>query len=68
MKQTETIDDEDGCLLLKPCPFCGGSAIIQHDWGVFGCHIACRVCGARSLFFCGETCEMQAEKVWNKRV
>lgn len=48
---------------LKPCPFCGGKAILEESKFAFN-HISCESCGARiaSLYL------PDAIEAWNKRV
>lgn len=51
---------------LKPCPFCGGSAIARADgYGSFWC--CCDDCGA-STGEVGVENQQQADERWNKRV
>lgn len=53
---------------LKPCPFCGGKAMIDSDyifknsWKVF-----CRNCGCGTGIYDGKTPQRAAE-AWNRRV
>lgn len=46
---------------LKPCPFCGGEAQIEH----MSCWVECQKCYAASVT-CGE--EQAAIDAWNTRV
>lgn len=59
---------------LKPCPFCGGEAKIQHggnggkdmDYRSF---VKCEVCGALGAKFRISTttaCDVEAAKAWNR--
>jgi Lar family restriction alleviation protein len=51
---------------LKPCPFCGGEAIMRDN--KLGCTIwivGCRKCGADAGF---RTDKEEAIKAWNTRV
>lgn len=57
---------------LKPCPFCGGDAIIgqiDHDGSDTIFCIMCTVCGTKTLFdsFDAETIGDMITK-WNRRV
>ncbi len=54
---------------LKPCPFCGGEAIIQvKDWDnkVDGYKVACSSCGIMQENYVTE--KINAVTAWNKRV
>lgn len=64
---------EGGCRMqeLKPCPFCGGLAILVHDDSPFGDRmlsldysVHCASCGAKSGQFLTED---SARKLWNRR-
>ncbi len=48
---------------LKPCPFCGGDAKLQHIMGEYW--IECRGCEAETTF---TVTEDGAAKRWNRRV
>lgn len=66
---------------LKPCPFCGGEAIIKATVKSYGFTIwcACEKCNARTEGFCPDTnrendtmenieeCKKRAIKEWNRR-
>lgn len=57
---------------LKPCPFCGGNAILDHDCAGFGAsYIRCERCGLESVHFIKSfeiASDEQAIKYWNRRV
>ena len=37
---------------LKPCPFCGGKAFIEHDHeGIGASYVRCKKCGLESIRF-----------------
>lgn len=53
---------------LKPCPFCGGSAVLlphRFSDGFVCCGIVCRVCSARTSHFYAT--EKEAIEAWNRR-
>jgi Lar family restriction alleviation protein len=47
---------------LKPCPFCGGEAVLIK--GYF-CWVKCDYCGAETV---AETSTTEAVDAWNRRV
>ena len=52
---------------LKPCPFCGGKAIL--DWYIlpkYECVIFCRVCSLEFGRYLGRNKE-EAIEAWNRR-
>ena len=56
---------------LKPCPFCGGNAILAHDYTGLGMsYIRCECCGIESVHFI-KSFEVASDdlaiKYWNKR-
>lgn len=51
---------------LKPCPFCGGKAVVIHEPFTNTVHIECISCGATSVRHLDN--EKQAIKKWNRRV
>ena len=69
---------------LKPCPFCGGEAIIQENYKMYVKHnvekvalVKCKECHAKTkgilLSKYGKTshsrqAEREAVKLWNRRV
>lgn len=57
---------------LKPCPFCGGEAQLEHDYhGNGSSHVICKRCGLRSVSFIRsfETAsDLNAIEYWNRRV
>ena len=57
---------------LKPCPFCGGNAILDHDRAGFGAsYIRCERCRLESVHFIKSfeiVSDEQAIKYWNRRV
>lgn len=58
---------------LKPCPFCGGEAVISLNGdkpGYRGTMVMCGNCGARTKFFTISTeygSTEEAVKAWNTR-
>ena len=57
---------------LKPCPFCGGKAVLEHTyWAYSKCsYIICVSCLAKSKSFpisTEESSDKQAADVWNQR-
>ena len=56
---------------LKPCPFCGGKAILDHDYAGNGMsYIRCEKCGLESVHFIKSfevASDDQAIKYWNRR-
>lgn len=69
----------NSCGKLKPCPFCGGEAVLYHQSSKYtdkdGNYVHCMECGARTkLFECfggtGKThndTKEEAKTAWNKR-
>ena len=56
---------------LKPCPFCGGNAILAHDHTGLGMsYIRCECCGIESVHFI-KSFEVASDdlaiKYWNRR-
>ena len=56
---------------LKPCPFCGGNAILAHDYTGLGMsYIRCECCGIESVHFI-KSFEVASDdlaiKYWNRR-
>ena len=49
---------------LKPCPFCGGNAILAEINGTDDYYVVCEVCCACTDFYPKE----KAIKAWNSRV
>lgn len=58
---------EEELYKLKPCPFCGGRAILE-EYDHF-CQVRCFSCGA-TIFTCFNYCNMKLDAVhkWNRRV
>ena len=56
---------------LKPCPFCGGKALLAHDHAGNGAsYIRCENCGLESVRFIKSfevASDEQAIKFWNRR-
>ena len=56
---------------LKPCPFCGGSAVLRHEYT--GCgfsYIECEHCGLLSVKFAksyDRASDVDAMNYWNRR-
>ena len=56
---------------LKPCPFCGGDAHLQHDHA--GCgysYVICERCGLKSVYFVrsfDRASDLDAIEYWNRR-
>ena len=60
---------------LKPCPFCGGKAVLDHSSGLTlslsMSYIRCNKCGAKTRMFAistAESSDRQAAEAWNRRV
>ena len=54
---------------LKPCPFCGGEAILQETGG-FWCNVICDKCGAMTACImnnCEYSSKDKAIELWNRR-
>lgn len=47
---------------LKPCPFCGGDAVLTTNCGLH--QVMCLGCRFRSLLF---TTQRKATRAWNRR-
>lgn len=65
---------------LKPCPFCGGKAELEHNIGSSSWFIQCGDCTARNEGWCNRTngngkevyesiieCVETAAEAWNRR-
>lgn len=56
---------------LKPCPFCGGEAQLEHDFmGIGSSYVVCKKCGLKSVSFMRSfECSSDANAVeyWNRR-
>lgn len=56
---------------LKPCPFCGGKAILVHDQvGLGASYIRCGKCGLESVHFIKSfevASDYEAIDYWNRR-
>lgn len=56
---------------LKPCPFCGGEAILAHDHvGLGASYIRCGKCGLESVRFIKSfdvASDDEAIEYWNRR-
>lgn len=56
---------------LKPCPFCGGNAKLDHDYtGLGASYIRCERCGAESIRFVKSfeiASDDEAVEFWNRR-
>lgn len=56
---------------LKPCPFCGGNAVLTHDLtGPGASYIQCKKCGVESVKFIRSfsgSSDDQAIEFWNRR-
>lgn len=66
---------------LKPCPFCGGEAVVKAVNKNYGFTIWCKCkCGAKTVGYCPntdnedstlesiESCKNRAVEAWNRRV
>ena len=57
---------------LKPCPFCGGKALLSHDHaGIGASYIRCEKCGLESIRFIRSfeiARDDRAVEYWNRRV
>lgn len=53
---------------LKPCPFCGGKAVLQEDNNQ-GCMVECTKClaGTRIIYNLGEDARPLVAEAWNNR-
>ena len=57
---------------LKPCPFCGGTAQLDHDYAGVSVYakVRCTNCGATTRAMkisTTESCDMKAAEAWNRR-
>ena len=56
---------------LKPCPFCGGEAQIEHEYtGAGYSYVCCKKCGLKSVSFMRSfeiASDIEAIKYWNRR-
>ena len=56
---------------LKPCPFCGGKALLSHDHaGIGASYIRCEKCGLESIRFVKSfeiASDDKAVEFWNRR-
>jgi len=54
---------------LKPCPFCGGEALLKDDLEYFGAKVICLECGATKVLydFSKENSIKGVIKEWNRR-
>ena len=56
---------------LKPCPFCGGKAVLSHDHtGLGASYIRCEKCGTESIRFIKSfeiASDDRAKQFWNRR-
>ena len=56
---------------LRPCPFCGGKAILEHDLtGLGASYIRCEKCGLESVRFIKSferSSDREVIKYWNRR-
>ena len=56
---------------LKPCPFCGGDALLSHDYeGIGSSYVRCRKCGLESIRFIRSfeiASDDRAVEFWNRR-
>lgn len=58
---------------LKPCPFCGGKAQLDHNQGgiLTRSYVRCNSCGCKTWEFTistEESSDMEAIEAWNRRV
>lgn len=57
---------------LKPCPFCGGNAVLKHSVFVrFSAFVICKNCGVRTMEYTSNSLDdakMLAMQIWNRRV
>lgn len=56
---------------LKPCPFCGGMAVLNKEKGRIFSYVKCIVCGAESGLIKVSAeygSEDKAAEAWNRRV
>lgn len=56
---------------LKPCPFCGGDAQLEHIHDGFGySYVRCKKCGVESVKFIKSfevSSDKEAVEFWNRR-
>lgn len=56
---------------LKPCPFCGGKAFVEHDHeGIGASYVRCAKCGVKSIRFYksfAHASDDKAVEFWNRR-
>ena len=56
---------------LKPCPFCGGKAHLEHDYTGDGfSYVCCEKCGLHSVSFVRsfeQASDLRAIEYWNRR-
>ena len=56
---------------LKPCPFCGGKALLSHDHaGIGASYVRCEKCGLESIRFLRSfeyASDDRAVEFWNRR-
>ena len=56
---------------LKPCPFCGGKALLSHDHtGLGTSYVRCEKCGLESIRFYksfDHASDDEAAEFWNRR-
>ena len=61
----------DTMVELKPCPFCGGKALLSHDHaGIGASYIRCEKCGLESIRFLKSfeiASDDKAVEFWNRR-
>lgn len=66
-------DAEGGLTMtdLKPCPFCGGKALLSHDHaGIEASYVRCEKCGLESIRFLKSfecASDDRAVEFWNMR-
>ena len=57
---------------LKPCPLCGGQALLSHDYeGTGASYVRCQKCGLESIRFIRSfeiASDDRAVEYWNRRV
>ena len=57
---------------LKPCPFCGGKALLRHDYaGIGSSYVRCEKCGLESIRFIKSfecASDDRAAEFWNRSV
>lgn len=50
---------------LKPCPFCGGQALILKDSHISGYYALCDTCGTKTKTFMGDLALEALKDLWN---